>query len=93
MPEDVLQADQAADTDPARPEPLWTPKEKAPEEETDVESAPATVAPPANSKPNTREDAEEPVETSRLAEEKALYLRKQRAVEGLNNGWTDHPET
>jgi CRISPR-associated protein Cas1 len=58
--DDVLEAGEEADDDPARPEPLWAP----PAGEIGAMPLPAT------------------------AETQAHRLRRQRAEEGLHNGWT-----
>jgi hypothetical protein len=60
---EVLLAGQEADSDPARPEPLWTPPDHG-----------TRTATPAD-----------------VAESEACRRRRQRAREGLRNGWAVHP--
>lgn len=78
IPKDVLKAGKEADTDPARPEPLWTPSSK-------------TTSPP---QPMIEEDEELKKEESKVEpitklteDADALRLREQRAKAGLKSGW------
>lgn len=91
VPEDVLEAGKAADTDPARPEPLWTPEQDAPEQDVLAPGTPRASVPvkrptsslsdepPAIPPEKEREDVR--------AREAALHQRRQRALRGLDNGW------
>lgn len=56
--QDILATGEGADTDPGRPEPLWTPADQT-----------------ENATPHNPED------------ENAWQVRRQRAIEGLRNGW------
>jgi CRISPR-associated protein Cas1 len=99
VPDDVLNAGREADTDPARPEPLWDPSE-APSmaQEPDPEPGAAQEKPSAaqeklsaaQEKPSAAQ-AETLNPEPRLQHEdpraKALRLRRQRAERGLRGAW------
>jgi len=91
VPEDVLQAGKAADTDPARPEPLWTPENDAQEKRTPSVLPPVKTQPPSSSaaRPSTPSETESEAEHEK---EEALRQRRQRALRGLDSDWTIRQE-
>lgn len=95
---ETLTAGTETDSDPARPEPLWTPSD-----EDSRTLSPAAAGedalelwhrqieapnPPAQPAPPVPPSAEEPEAKMPMeADERALYLRRQRAETGLERGW------
>ena len=91
VPEDVLQAGKAADTDPARPEPLWTPEKDAKETKAPSVLPPVKVQPPSplDERPSVAPGTEADNDHEREA---ALDQRRQRALRGLESDWSIRQE-
>jgi CRISPR-associated protein Cas1 len=88
VPEDVLQAGKAADTDPARPEPLWTPKKDMQEKRTPSVLPAVKTQPPSSSDERTAASEAEVEAEDEPEREEALRQRRQRALRGLDSNWT-----